>query len=331
LQTEARETVPFKGKMIDLSVPKAAPTTRSKRHAEGNSAPGPNTFGVLKSASLFLQDPVQVLLRDGERYGDIVRYQIGNSTVVHLLSHPDHIEHVLLTNNRNYRKFSPHAMLTQEIGNGLLLNEGESWFSQRRLLQPAFQPRHFAGLSASSMDATFAMLDRWSHEYSEGRQIDFEDEMARLIRFTIGHTLFSANVQDEILAVLTSCGGKLSLLLGNLPVRLKNRRFRDAVAQLDAVIYGVIDERRAMIEREQELPSDILSMLLQVRDKDTGEAMSDRQLRDELVTLLIAGYDTTSRTLTWAFYSLSRTPRSKPACTPNCTMCWATVRPLTTT
>lgn len=265
-------------------------------------------MGVVKSGMRFLHDPTRVLLSDRDQFGDIVRYQVGTKNVVHLLSHPDHIEHVLLTNNRNYRKYTPHAMLTQEMGNGLLLNEGESWFSQRRLLQPAFQPRHFEGLSKSNLEAATQMLDRWEREYSNGQQIDLEREMSDLVRYTIGLTLMSTDLSEEIQAVLDSCGGKLSLLLGNLPIRVKNRRFRDAVNNLDQAIYDAIAKRRAAIEKGEELPSDILAMMLQTRDKDSGEVMSDRQLRDEIVTLLIAGYDTTSRTLTWSFYSLAKTP-----------------------
>ncbi len=287
--------------MIEFSAPK--PET-----AKEKSAPGPGAFGVIQSAALFCQNPTGMLLRDQAKYGDVVRYRAG-SKVVHLISHPDHVEHVLLGNNRNYRKFSPHALLKQEMGEGLLLNDGDSWFKQRRLMQPAFHARHFETLSQSILQGTADMLKRWRVQFRDGEQIDIEAEMAKLVRLTIGQTLFSTDLHKEIEAVVNTNGGKFGLLLGNLPGTAQHRRFQRAVRQLDKVIYGVIRQRRQA--SQQEWPLDILSMMMSVQDKDTNEGMDDKQLRDELVTLLIAGYDTTSRTLTWAFYSLAGNPAAE--------------------
>ena len=147
--------------MIELSAPKI-------RHTGERLAPGPSTLGVFQSASLFCLNPTQMLLRDRAKYGDVVRYSLGRK-VVYLINHPDHVEHVLLGNNRNYRKFSPHALLKQEMGDGLLLNDGESWFKQRRLMQPAFH------VKATTMHATamnklqaandaLAASDKWIKE-----------------------------------------------------------------------------------------------------------------------------------------------------------------------
>jgi cytochrome P450 len=279
---------------------------------KGSLAPGPNIFGVVRSASHFWQEPVEALLSDRARYGDIVRYQLGNKMIVHLICHPDHIEHVLLLNNRNYRKYTPHALLTEEIGGGLLLNNSESWLDQRRLVQPSFHPSYFERLSASTRLASAQTLQQWL-EHRDGAQIDIEEEMSKLARLSVGQTVMGADVQNEFQNALDTAGGRLGLLLGNFGIEKKNPRFRQAVRVLDTRVYGIIEEHRKKLEEASaqgaSLPAaDILATLMAARDKDSGEGMSDKQLRDELITLLLAGYDTTSRTLTWAFYSLAQNP-----------------------
>ena len=247
-------------------------------------------------------------MRDRAQYGDIVRYQIGDKLVVHLICHPDHIEHVLLKNNKNYRKYTPHALLTQEIGGGLLLNNSESWLSQRRLIQPSFHPSFYERLSSSTRSASASMLEQWK-SHSDGARIDIEEEMSKLARLSVGQTVMGTDVQNEFQHALDTAGGRLGLLLGNFGIEKKNPRFRNAVRVLDERVYGIIAAHRQKMEASPDLaPTDILSTLMQARDKDSGEGMSDKQLRDELITLLLAGYDTTSRTLTWAWYSLAQNP-----------------------
>ena len=247
-------------------------------------------------------------MRDRAKYGDIVRYQIGDKLVVHLICHPDHIEHVLLKNNKNYRKYTPHALLTQEIGGGLLLNNSESWLTQRRLIQPSFHPSFYERLSSSTRSASASMLEQWK-SHSDGARIDIEEEMSKLARFSVGQTVMGADVQNEFQHALDTAGGRLGLLLGNFGIEKKNPRFRNAVRVLDERVYGIIAAHRQKMEANPDLaPTDILATLMTARDKDSGEGMSDKQLRDELITLLLAGYDTTSRTLTWAWYSLAQNP-----------------------
>ncbi len=247
-------------------------------------------------------------MHDRAQYGDIVRYQIGRKMIVHLLASPDHIEQVLLLNNKNYRKYTPHALLTQEIGGGLLLNNSESWLTQRRLIQPSFHPNFFERLSSSTRSASAQMLESWAR-LPNGAPIDIEHEMSKLARLSVGQTVVGEDVQHEFQHALDTAGGRLGLLLGNFGIEKKNARFRNAVRVLDERVYSIITKRRAQIEADANYePTDILATLIAARDKDTNEGMSDKQLRDELITLLLAGYDTTSRTLTWAWYSLAQNP-----------------------
>ena len=158
------------------------------------------------------------------------------------------------------------------------------------------------------------MLQQWRDNYRDGAQIDFDVEMSKLARLSVGQTVMGADVQNEFQHALDTAGGKLGLLLGNFGLEKKNPRFRNAVRVLDERVYGILAEHRArqnadaQTSSEHQETADLLSTLIATRDKDTGEVMSDKQLRDELITLLLAGYDTTSRTLTWAFYALAQNP-----------------------
>ena len=158
------------------------------------------------------------------------------------------------------------------------------------------------------------MLQQWQDDYRDGDQIDLDVEMSNLSHLSVGQTVMGADVQHEFQNALDTAGGKLGLLLGNFGLEKKNPRFRNAVRVLDERVYGIIAEHRARQNSgaakatDDGESADLLSVLVATKDKDTGEGMSDKQLRDELITLLLAGYDTTTRTLTWAFYSLAQNP-----------------------
>jgi cytochrome P450 len=260
----------------------------------------------MKSGLHFVRDPFAVLEQADKQYGPVVRFEMGNNRVVHLIHRPEHIQHVLLDNNRNYHKYTPYSLLKGLFGRGLLFNEGKSWFTQRRLLQPAFQPGHFSTLADGIGKAVVSVVDQWPRT-QHGQQTDIEVEMSRLSRRVVGQVLFGTDLSDDLHDVLQVDGSKLNFLLGNVPLMPQSRRLQAGMRRLDKAVYAIIAERRS--QSPAQLSPDILNALLSAVDKDSGETMSDKQLRDEIVTLLFSGFDTTSRTLTWVFHALSQNPQ----------------------
>lgn len=266
-------------------------------------APGPGRLKTLTTGAKVIPHPFKVL-EESTKYGPVVRYGTNSKRVLHLIHQPEHIEHVLLKNNKNYEKSSPYALVKTLFGRGLLFNEGESWFAQRRLLQPTFLPKHFPILADGVQEAIASSISEWRNSHG-GHKTDIEQEMAHLARRMIGFTLFGSAIPDDINRVLNLGESKVSFLLGNLPLTPHNIYFRASMKGLDKSVYRMIADRRANMDGDH---TDILHALITAIDKDTGEGMSEQQLRDEIVTLLFSGFDTTSRTLTWCFHALSINP-----------------------
>ena len=254
---------------------------------------------------------IRVFLDAADRYGDLVHLKVGPYHC-YLLSRPDDIKHVLHDNYRNYHKSPLYERLKDGVGDGLVTSEGAFWLRQRRLAQPAFHRDRLAAMVDAMVGAIDKTLDRWEGVAARGETIDLVAEMMDLTQRIIVRTMFStdlgpaAEVVKRTWPIVNQHIGdafwatKLELLLP-LPA---NRRFRRALQELDAVVYGIIDDRR----RSGVDQSDLLSMLLSARDEETGERMTDRHLRDEVITMLLAGHETTSLALSWTYFLLSEQP-----------------------
>lgn len=276
-------------------------STRGSRRA-----PGPGALRAINYGIGFVRDPFAVLNNSTHRYGTIVRFGIGDRCV-HLIHQPEHVQHVLLDNNRNYEKSSPFGLLKLLFGRGLLFNEGSSWFSQRRLLQPSFQPKQVAARADGITHVIGSTVDAWPR--ADADNINIEDDMTHLARRIIGELLFGMELPNELDVILESEDSKFAFLLGNVPLTPQNITYKAAMRRVDKTVYGIIAERRASDNESV----DMLSMLMSAVDKDSGECMDDTQLRDEIVTLLFSGFDTTSRTLTWVFHALAQNPEVEAA------------------
>jgi cytochrome P450 len=223
-----------------------------------------------------------------------------------LVNKPEYIEHVLLTNHANYRKseFLRH-MLGPLLGEGLLISEGEFWRRQRRIAAPAFHSRRIADFVATMAACTDAMLARW---HTTAQPFDVAGEMMALTLDIISRTMFSADVSRDVATVRrlmdVAVGLRVSMLdLFGLPQwlpRFQPKDFRRAIAEFDALMSA----RRANAADH----GDLLAMLLSARDAETGERMSDKQLRDEAITIFAAGHETTANALSWVWYLLARHP-----------------------
>ena len=275
--------------------------------------PGPRGHWLWGSLLDFQADPLRAYTEAARQYGDIVRFRSG-PWHSYLVTHPDYVKHVLQDNHRNYNKGAlSDAYLKPLLGQGLITSEGDFWLRQRRLMQPAFHKQRLAHFGQTMTDKTLAMLDRWQTYAASGEPFDVSAEMMRLTLSIVGKTLFSAEVEDtsgEVGRAMEVAQAHVNYRTTHpfsLPERFptpRNRRFRQAKATFDRILLSIIEERR----RSGEDKGDLLGMLLAARDEATGEGMSDQQLRDETVTLFLAGHETTSNTLTWTWYLLSQHP-----------------------
>lgn len=279
----------------------------------GRVPPGPRGHPVWGSQRDFQADPLRTFDAAARRYGDIVRFRSGPAHF-YLITHPDDVKHVLQDNHPNYVKGPLNDLyLKPLLGDGLLTSEGGFWLRQRRLMQPAFHRQRLAQFGAVMADEAQATAARWRAWAERGEPFDVAEEMMRLTLTIVGKTLFSTDVSSTAgevgpaLALAQAHVNYRSTHLFSLPEAVptpRNLRFRQARATLDHVVLDMIEARRASGEDH----GDLLSMLLAARDEETGEGMSDRQLRDEVMTLFLAGHETTANALAWTWYLLSEHP-----------------------
>jgi cytochrome P450 len=273
--------------------------------------PGPRGYPVLGVLPHLRSNPIRTFLDAADRYGDLVHLKAGPYHGF-LASDPADIKHVLQDNARNYHKSPLYERLRDGIGNGLLTSEDSFWLRQRRLAQPAFHRQRVMAMAEAMIACTEQMLERWDGTASLGAPIDVVAEMMALTQAIIVRTMFStdlgatAEVVNRTWPVINRRIGETfwsTKLETTLPLPA-NRRFWRALRELETVVYRIIADRRETRRDE----TDLLSMLLSARDEETGAGMTDRQLRDEVLTMLLAGHETTSLALSWTYYLLSQHP-----------------------
>jgi cytochrome P450 len=277
------------------------------RHAK--LPPGPKGLFIIGSVLPIMRDPLNVTVRWARKYGDVVRVRLG-TLVFYMLNHPNDIEYVLRGNHRNFSKDKGTRMLSSLLGQGLLTNEGEAWRRQRRLAQPAFQLDQIQKYIEVMVSLTERMVGSWQADQTR----DVHEDFMRLTLEIVAQTLFSADVaghadrvgrsMDVVMKYFASLPA-LMPWLQRLPTP-GNIRLRNAIRELDAIIFETIAQRRAGITKGD----DLLARLLAARDDD-GSQMSDRQLRDEVVTLFLAGHETTALALSFCFYLLALHPEAE--------------------
>lgn len=256
----------------------------------------------------FNRDTLQFMLTS-RSLGDLVEFKFGPYPV-YVVSHPELVHEILVTKAASfYKSLFMRQVMREAVGDGLFTNDGDSWKRQRKLAQPAFHTKRIAGYAGAMVDYTGRMLAAWQ----DGATLNLEHEMNALTMRIVSKTLFDAEITGEedelamaVRIVLRTVDKRFSRLLPLprwLPVS-ENRQMTWAVHRLDEIIQAFINERR----RTGEDKGDLLSMLIAAQDDDSGTGMSDRQLRDECVTVFGAGHETTSGALTWTFYLLSQYP-----------------------
>lgn len=230
--------------------------------------------------------------------------------MAYAVNHPDAVKHVLVDQAQRYWKGKQMQFLTPLLGQGLFTAEGEVWRRNRRLAQPAFHRERLARLSGVMVDATAAMLDRWERR-PPGEPLDLMPEMMGLTMSVVAGALFSSDVSGESREVGEALTHALEetnrRILAFNPLVLwlpsqRKRAFDQAVATLDRVIFRIIEDRRT----GKTQANDLLATLMEAKDAETGESMDDRQLRDEVMTLFLAGHETTAVALSWMFFLLTQ-------------------------
>jgi len=272
--------------------------------------PGPEPHFLIGNFPLGRPDPLAVFTGWAREFGDIFYYRAG-WIHVYFLNSPELIESVLVTNQQNFRKDRVIQNSRWFLGQGLLTSEGGEWLRQRRLSQPAFHRERLALYARIINACAEEMLDSWK----DGENRDVHQEMMQLTLRVVAKVLFSVDVKNEskeVAAALNllmkhSSGARILLppWVRYLPLPFLIR-VRRAVRQLDEVVYRIIRERR----RSENDNGDLLSMLMSARDED-GSRMTDRQLRDEVMTFLLAGHETTALSLSWAWFLLSENPEAE--------------------
>ena len=243
---------------------------------------------------------------------------------VAVVSDPAVIRHVLVENSANYDKGGlQRRMLGGGLGTGLLLAEGAEWKAQRRALAPLFSPRHVEGFKRSMVDVADEMAARWSR-LRDGRRIDIAAEMARVTLRVLGRTVFSEamNGPEDHFARTVSryldAVGKIDPLdILDLPAwvpRLASAQTKPLIRFFEDEVTGMLAKRRALLAGDAAAaPRDLLTLLLEARDPETGLGLSDDDVKANIITFLIAGHETTSNALTWALYLLSEHPEARAA------------------
>jgi len=287
-------------------------------HLPAQTAPyrsGHFLWGVLPE---FQKDTLK-LFTDVPKMGDVVHMRFG-FTHLYQVNHPDGAQHVLQYNNKNYSRDSfGNAIIKMVSGLNLFTSDGDYWLNQRRLMQPAFHRRNYDQFGKIMTDATLRMIERWvvpqprQPAHQNGEYLDMHEEMVRLTMEVVGQALFSVDLSDAS----NTLGQAFITTTGHVQYRFnhplypplsiptrRNREVKKAMVNVEAILQGMIDERRRTGERKE----DLMTMLMESRYEDTGEGMTDEQLRAELGVMIGAGQETTSNLLTWIFHLLSDNP-----------------------
>jgi len=271
--------------------------------------PGPKSRLPALNIFKMRNNPLKFLQNLTQEYGDVVQVKVGPANII-VINHPDYIKDLLVTNHKNFVKGRGLQYAKRMLGEGLLTSEGEFHLRQRRLAQPAFHRQRIANYANIMVEYSQRTGEHWQ----DNQTLDISQEMMRLTLGIVGKTLFDADVEkeaEEIGEALTTSMElfdrftlPFSALLDRIPFSPSVKRFEQAKARLDATIYRLIAEHRTNGDR-----GDLLSMLILAQDTEgDGGRMSDLQLRDEAMTIFLAGHETTANALTWTWYLLSQNP-----------------------
>ena len=287
------------------------PETMSLPGSDGKP-PGPRAIPFVGNTFMAQRDPLSTLTRWGREYGDVIHYRFFRFPM-YILVQPQDIERVLLGNPADFVKGMTSRANPELFGNGLLTSDGEFWRRQRRLANPAFHRENILRYAAITLEEAAGMLEKWQ----AGEIRDVHRDMMKVtlsvaLRSLFGMELGGRNriIEQALDAITRNTSGLLAVAsFAGIPTPARRRYFR-AIDEIDRIVYELIALGKERLKREvsvETAESDLLTMLLLARDDD-GNAMTEQQLRDEVITLLLAGHETTALNLSWTWYLLGTNP-----------------------
>ncbi|WP_240501893.1 cytochrome P450 [Bacillus sp. MUM 13] len=284
---------------------------RKKEETE-NLPQGPK--GRLFTGNLrdFQEDPLGFLSSLPKEYGEAAKFRFGPFQNIYLVTNPELIKQVLVTKQKSFVKSRDFKALKPVLGEGLLTSEKDFHMRQRRLIQPAFKKSHISSYGQDMIDITRDYLSSWE----DGQKRNITQDMMGITLGIITKTMFSMTFKEGYAAIgkplesaMRSAIKRMRAII-KLPLWIpvkKNREYRRAINKLDTVLYDIISRRREQTERHD----DMLDILMDAKDAKDGMGMSDEQVRDELMTIFLAGHETTANALSWALYLLSQHPETE--------------------
>ncbi|GIK64341.1 MAG: cytochrome P450 [Chloroflexota bacterium] len=282
--------------------------TTQASYPPGPPPVGKNPLTQLRFGLYVTKNPLGVMMDWFQTYGDMVHLQFGDTNHVYLLSNPTHIHEVLVEKADQFHKAAKYKDeqrgLARLLGNGLITSDGDYWRQQRRLMQPAFHARRIEGYGVVMVNYTRQMLDSWR----DGSSLDVADEMMHLTLAIVARTILDTELAGDAEQIAEAVSVFQNLAFGvdifplwlPTPAHIRQSRVEKTMSQ---IISRLIAERRASAGDR----GDLLSMMLLTIDEE-GNGMTDRQIRDEMVTLFLAGHETTANALNWAWYLLAQHP-----------------------
>jgi len=285
---------------------------RSSSSSSIEYPPGPHSILPNKLLREFIHNPVKTLMDIAYRYGDIAHFKFGRQHV-YLLNNPNYIEDVLIRNYKNFIKSKGLQVSKRLLGEGLVTSEGEYHDRQRRIIQPAFHPNLIKKYGEIMTVYAVNICEQWE----DGITLDIHKEMVHVTSAIISKAVLGSDIRSEegkqVGDALLTCAEYFNRLLmpfgeliEKIPILHINKGFQQAKKKLDSIVYNMIKEHRNN-ESKGETKQDLLYTLLQAQDAEAGiRRMTDSELRDEVMTIFLAGHETTANALTWTFYLLSQ-------------------------
>lgn len=271
--------------------------------------PGPRGSENLNYMRWMRSDTLKLFSELAANYGELACVQLGPQRVC-LVTDPQLIQRILVNDNKLFKKGRFLEMARELLGDGLLTSEGELHRQQRLLIQPMFHRQMIRSYAGIMVDWSLRARERWK----DAQELDLAQEMMRLTLGIVGETLFGSNVEQEAAGVGQALETVLDLSIINRPLQIllrklpspERQRFQQAKSLLDRTIQNIIDLQR---QSEPGAHHNLIGLLMAARDENSGAGMSDKLIRDEALTLFLAGHETTANALSWSWYLLSRSPR----------------------